>query len=351
MNLYVYAVVDVFIEIKGAPAPTAVTAGGSDKQSENSSNAPNPVTKEHHHQTPPPEKPAKDSTPPPPGVSESKGPEEDARKDSGHPVPPTDVHTKSPTPEGPGPTGGMEREGGGSGGKTPAEETRKVLKCEDPMDKCFVPGEFTACLQVSQDDSTGSFVIVQNEGQNNITVNVEATPNIVVDSKLPLHLTKGISEEVKVTYSNPNDGEITVKSGTRQCSLHTKQAVFDWQQQFQQFAAYATRMNPIYGASFLVFTVVLVGVVCACCKFARRRASGVPYQQLEMGTQAPNSSGVENTTSSVDGWEDGWDDDWDEEEAPAKPSDKKPSGSISGNGLSLRPQTNNKDGWDVDWDD
>jgi hypothetical protein len=70
-----------------------------------------------------------------------------------------------------------------------------------------------------------------------------------------------------------------------------------------------------------------------------------------MGAQAPNSSVVDNTTSTTDGWEDGWDDDWDDEEAPARPSDKKTTSSISANGLSLRTQTNSKDGWDVDWDD
>ncbi|XP_052154565.1 uncharacterized protein LOC127772652 [Oryza glaberrima] len=332
---------------EAAPAPT-VAAGGSHKESAKSSNGQNPVTKETHHQTPPPAKPPKDQTPPPPpAVSESKGQKGDAGNNSGHPVPPTDAHKTSPPPEGPGPTGGKEQEGGAGGEKkNPTEEIKKVLSCEDAAEKCSVPGEITACLQVFKDGSIRPFVVLQNEGQNDVKVDV------VIDGKmLPLQLAKGFSRQVNITYSNPNGVEITVKSGKGQCSLHTKQTVFDWQQQFQQFAAYATRANPIYRASFLVFTVVLVGVVCACCKFARRRASGVPYQQLEMGAQAPNSSGVENTTSTVDGWEDGWDDDWDDEEAAAKPSDKKPSGSISANGLSLRPQTNSKDGWDVDWDD
>ncbi|KAL5232415.1 hypothetical protein ABZP36_031191 [Zizania latifolia] len=337
---------------KGAPAPT-VAAGGSHDKSGNSSNAQNPVSKGPHHQTPPPEKPPKDSKPSLSGASESKGEEGGALKDSAPPVPSSNAHKKSPPPEGPGPTGGTDREGGGSGGKKePTEEVKKAVKCDDPMHRCSVPGEFTACLQISQDASIQPFVIVRNEGQNVITVSVEATPNIIIDNKkLPLQLAKGFSGEVNITYDNPNGGEIKVMSGDGYCLLHPKQTVSDWQQSFQQLAAYATRTNPIYGASFLVFTVVLVGVVCACCKFARRKhADGVPYQQLEMGTQAPNS-GVENTRSTVDGWEDGWDDDWDDEEAPAKPSDKKPSGSISANGLSLRPQTNGKDGWDVDWDD
>jgi len=159
---------------------------------------------------------------------------------------------------------------------------------------------------------------------------------------------------MNIAYTSSDVGNITLSDGKEDCIIHVGQSVYDLQQQLQQLAAYAMRLNPIYGASFFVFTIVLVGVVCACCKFAKRRGNvGVPYQQLEMGGQAPNSSGVDNTASTTDGWEDGWDDDWDDEEAPAGPADKKPTSSVSANGLSLRSQaqTNSKDGWDVDWDD
>ena len=158
--------------------------------------------------------------------------------------------------------------------------------------------------------------------------------------------------QVNISYINPNGGVITLKVGTEPCVLRIGKPVYDWQQQFQQLAVYATTMKPIYGAYFFAFTLVLVGAVCACCKFAgRKRDEGVPYQQLEMGSQAPDSSGANNTTSTVDGWDEGWDDDWDDEEAPAKSSENGSAGSGSANGLSLRPQTKSKDGWDVDWDD
>uniref|UniRef100_A0A804MBT5 Mon2/Sec7/BIG1-like HUS domain-containing protein n=1 Tax=Zea mays TaxID=4577 RepID=A0A804MBT5_MAIZE len=72
--------------------------------------------------------------------------------------------------------------------------------------------------------------------------------------------------------------------------------------------------------------------------FAKRRGNdGIPYQQLEMGGQAPNSSGLDNTATTTDDWEDNWDDDLDDEAAA--------------NGLPLRSQTNSKDGWNMDWDD
>jgi hypothetical protein len=150
---------------------------------------------------------------------------------------------------------------------------------------------------------------------------------------------------------SPN-GELILNGGSGDCILHASQSASDLPQQLQQLAAYATHLNPIYGAYLFGFIVVLVGIVCLCCKFARRRDNGgVPYQQLEMSAPAPNSSGADNTTSMADGWDEGWDDDWDDEEAPARPSDKKPASSVSANGLSLRPRADSKDGWDVDWDD
>src|SRR6266540_2437616 len=110
--------------------------------------------------------------------------------------------------------------------------------------------------------------------------------NFLGDAKLLSNL----YHQVAITYITPDGGEITLNDGNGECVLHIGQSVSDWQQQFQQFTAYA-RLNPIYGVYIFVFTIVLVGGVCVCCKFARRRGNdGVPYQQLEMGAQAPNSS-------------------------------------------------------------
>ncbi|KAL6620423.1 hypothetical protein ACP70R_035562 [Stipagrostis hirtigluma subsp. patula] len=302
--------------------------------------------------------------PSPPQVTRPKEGQEGGDVQASRPPPPPVQVTPPPPPEqvtpppgGPGPKGGGEAQGGseedtGTQGKEEtAGKMKEIMEKCDASHKCSFGGQFSACLQVSQNASIGSFVVVLNQGQDDITVNVKATPTIGIDMK-PQHLGKGVFRQVDITHITPDGGEIILNDGNGDCVLHIGRSVSDWQQQFQQFTAYATRLNPIYGASFFVFTVVLVGAVCACCKFARRRGNdGVPYQQLEMGAQAPNSSGVDNTTSTADGWEDGWDDDWDDEEAPAKPSDKNPATSVSSNGLSLRSQTNGKDGWDVDWDD
>ncbi|AQK94472.1 uncharacterized protein LOC100275141 precursor [Zea mays] len=283
---------------------------------------------------------------------------------SSPPPPPPTQETNShkaaspPPGGGAGPNGGTDPEDTGSQGRRMGTDKLKeaMEKC-DASHKCSSGKEFSACLQVSEDASVGSYIIVKNEGQHDIDINVKEPSSNTDNDKKSLHLIKGAFGQMNITYTTSDAGNITLSDGKVDCIIHVGQpverkSVYDLQQQFQQLTAYAMRLNPAYGASFFVFTVVLVAVGCACCKFAKRKGNdGVPYQQLEMGGQAPNSSGVDNTASTTDGWEDGWDDDWDDEEAPAGPVDKKPTGSVSANGLSLRSQTNSKDGWDVDWDD
>ncbi|KAM3411150.1 hypothetical protein ACQJBY_003036 [Aegilops geniculata] len=360
---------------EGAPVPNAAT-GGSEKSAaskepgQSSTPAGNPETGKQHQKTPPaettPTPPPPEITPPPPkttqtpkgspplpsGVPESKGQKGSEAEVSAQPVPAKNGHSESPPP------GSPKSTGGGSGNKKPATESKEVAEeCKDPVDTCSIEG-LSACLQVSKTASIGQFFIVENTGQKTVTVDVKATSDISIKQTLP-PLKKGESKRVNINYSSPNGGEVTLNVGTEHCVLRIRQPVYDWQQQFQQLTSYATTVKPIYGAYFGVFTLVLVGAVFACCKFAgTKRDGGVPYQQLEMGSQAqaPDSSGANNTTSTGDGWEDGWDDDWDDEEAPAKPSEKGPAGSISANGLSMRSPTNrsptnSKDGWDVDWDD
>nr|CAB3461179.1 unnamed protein product [Digitaria exilis] len=291
-----------------APAP-AVSAGGSPKHDSSKepgqSSATGQEAEGHRHQNSPP-------------------PAASPLKDT------TDSHKASPPPGGPGPNGGANPEDTGS-------QAKQTDKMKELMENCA---------------PVGSFVIVHNEGQNEINVTVKGLSN--TDIEQTLHLTKGTFGQIKIKYINPDGWNITLSGTNENCSIakqSVEKRVSDLQQQLQMVVD-ALRLNPIYGASFFVFTVVLVGIVCVCCKFTKRRGNdGVPYQQLEMGSQAPNSAVVDNTTSTTDGWEDGWDDDWDDEEAPARPSDKKPTSSVSANGLSLRSQTNSKDGWDVDWDD
>lgn len=349
---------------QGAPEP-AVPAGGAPKgdapkESGQSSDAGQQGESTRLHKTlQPAPPPPKDTKEPSAESGKGKGAGEEQASASTPPPPSGQEPKPSPPPGGPGPNGGTGHEDAGSQGSK--EQTDKLKEAMDKCDakhKCSYGKEFYACLQVSNNASVGSLIIVQNGGPNdiNITINVKEPSNIDVDKK-PLHLVKGAFGQMNIAKISPDVESITLYDGNGDCVIHIRQpvesqTVSEWQQQLQQLANYAMSLNPIYGASFFVLTVVLVGIICVCCKFAKRRGNdGAPYQQLEMGAQAPNSSGVDNTTSTTDGWEDGWDDDWDDEEAPARPSDKKSTSSVSANGLSLRSQTNTKDGWDVDWDD
>ncbi|KAH7654075.1 hypothetical protein IHE45_19G121000 [Dioscorea alata] len=143
--------------------------------------------------------------------------------------------------------------------------------------------------------------------------------------------------------------QIILKTKNGNCSLQTTTSLgFDWN--IEKFPAYATNAAQIYGIYILIFTILVVGGMWACCKFVRKRRrtdTGVPYQQLEMGAQTHISS-AEMHGSTADGWEQGWDDEWDDEEAIVPSSDKHPTGNASFNGLTSR--STNKDGWE-DWDD
>ncbi|CAN6346448.1 unnamed protein product [Urochloa humidicola] len=347
---------------EGAPAPSSVPAGGSPKvdslkESGQSSTAGQKAeTENHRHQKtlpPAPSPPKKTNVPSTGEIKEGA----DAQGSASPPPPPPakEANSDKPGPPPPGASvpnvGGEAKSGtnqddtGSQGKKDETDKMKQVMEKCNASHKCSIK-EFSACLVSAPVEP---FIIVHNEGKNDIIINIKEPSNIKIDK--PLHLGKGAFVQMNITYIS---GNITLNGGNDDCFINGTQpaerkSISEWQ---QMFAAYATCLNPIYGASFFVLTVVLVGIVCACCKFARRGGNdAVPYQQLEMGAQAPNPSVVDNTTSTTDGWEDGWDDDWDDEEAPARPSDKKPTSSVSANGLSLRPQTNSKDGWDVDWDD
>ena len=50
--------------------------------------------------------------------------------------------------------------------------------------------------------------------------------------------------------------------------------------------------TPVTGAYFLILAVLILRDSWACCKFIRRQAGGIPYQELEMAV--PESSSAWN---------------------------------------------------------
>ncbi|XP_078181117.1 uncharacterized protein LOC144574896 [Carex rostrata] len=276
-------------------------------------------------------------------------------------APPVSQETKKST--------NSSEEGGGVGtdrtgtktdtGTKPEENVGKIKGlCDVASEKCLNEDNWTACLQNAANDSKEIVLIVENKGENDISIDVKSTPPLVLDSK-KLDLAKHNYIKVKILISDSNHAaDITVNAGKGDCILHIKSSTgtYDWQKPFQQFASYATQFTPIYGAYLLIFTSVISLVIWACCKFVRgrRRSVGSPaYQQLEMGGVQNSQSNSTNAVvvNTADGWENGWDDNWDDEEAAV--GRPVAANGVSVDGLSSRSNNNgnSKDGWDFDWDD
>ncbi|XP_073008958.1 uncharacterized protein [Typha latifolia] len=278
-----------------------------------------------------------------PSGSDKKDPPSGTENQHGSPVisaPPSNLETKKPPSSGGGSSPNLEN----------SLDKTQMETCDASSEKCQVE-DLVACLKISGNALDELSFLIKNTGENALTVDVKPTPPIAIDVK-KIDLAKNMSRKVNIPPTSASSGgKIVLNAGKGDCVLHITPTVSDWKH-FQQLAGYATRLTPIYGAYFFVFTMLIAGGTWACCKFRRGRRvnAGIPYQQLEMGTQPQSNSAVVTTASSGDGWDDGWDDDWDEE-AVANPSDKQTTGNISLNGLSSRSRNINKDGWDVDWDD
>ncbi|XP_010922753.1 uncharacterized protein [Elaeis guineensis] len=215
--------------------------------------------------------------------------------------------------------------------------------CPESSKQCHI-AELIACLQHPKKDSKGLLLLVQNTGEDIMTVNIKVTHHIKINDE-EIQIPKRNITKISI---NATEGlEIFLSARSENCTLHTKAS--DWNL-FQDFPAYATHLTPIYGAYFLCVTMVICGGTWACCKFRRGRRvdTRIPYQQLEMGAQTQSSSAVVGS-NTADGWDEGWGEDWDEEEAAPQPSEKHTTGSVSANGLTSRSPR--KDGWDMDWDD
>ncbi|CAL9065220.1 uncharacterized protein LOC135677812 [Musa acuminata AAA Group] len=232
-------------------------------------------------------------------------------------------------------------------GRPTKPENNSVVKetCDSQSTRCSYE-KLVACLRRSENDSKNLSLLVQNTGDDALSVKIWGTPALHIDIDM-VALLKNNSKKIYLPSNDWNVTEIVLSAGKGHCTIHIATSVPDWNL-FQQFPSYATRLTPIYGAYFLLVAMVLVGGTWACCRFRKRGKrddSGIPYQQLEMGVQPQSGSAVDS--NAVDGWDD-WDEDWDDE-AATKPSEKHTSTSVSSNGLTSR--TPKKDGWDADWDD
>lgn len=228
-------------------------------------------------------------------------------------------------------------------------DPKSEVGCEAVAEKCHA-SELVACLQYSGDVSKELFLLVQNEGKDSLIVNIKTSLNSDTNK---LQVARHSAEKASVLTNATDVKEsirIILNAGKEDCIIEIKPSVSDWKRS-QQFLAYATNLTPIHGLYFLfliVFIVVGAWAFCKLKRMSRRGDSGIPYQQLEMGTQLQSSSVVADTNTAV-GWDESWGDDWDEEEGVGGPSEKHSTANVSSDGLSSKPPS--KDGWDVDWDD
>lgn len=225
-----------------------------------------------------------------------------------------------------------------------------VESCDaSSLSTCHTDHDLVACLRHQKTDSKDLVLLVQNKGENNLSVLINVPASIKIGLK-SVNLTEHGAEKISISGDATNNLKIVLNSGKESCVLEILSPIPGW----NPLQQYAEHLTPINGAYVLFATVTIAACAWACCKFVRkgrRTDDGIPYQQLEMGAQSPKSSSVVVEPSTTgDGWDQGWDDDWDEEEAALRPSNNGPNGNVSSNGLTSRP-ANKKNDWDVDWDD
>ncbi|XP_022935129.1 uncharacterized protein LOC111442092 [Cucurbita moschata] len=203
--------------------------------------------------------------------------------------------------------------------------------------KCRDQNKLIACIQSNLIESRGLAVLVLNEGEDTLEVNVTGG-NFFKGLKILKHH----KERITIPLTTETSYKLILDAGNGECVLYRSPLV-SGENLFLHLPSFDQLATPVNGAYFLILAVLIFGGSWACCKFRRRQAGGIPYQELEMAL--PESSSAVNV-ETADGWDQGWDDDWDEENAVKSPGGRH-IGSISANGLTAR---SNKDGWENDWD-
>lgn len=245
-----------------------------------------------------------------------------------------------------------QNEGATNSGNTDENNSKNEV-CETANTSNLVcrAGVLVACLLQPKIESTELFLIVQNTGEVDLNVNITSPGKIKIDSS-SLNLPKESNKKIKLVADASMDMKFILNAGKGDCVLQTKTPSSDWLS-LQQIPAYAAQVRPMHGAYFLFAAILIAGGTWAFCKFGKKEKrvdAGIPYQQLEMGTQTRSAS-VPAHVTAADGWDQSWDDDWDDEEAVVRSSAKQHAENASSNGLSSRSANPNQNGWEIDWDD
>ncbi|XP_030534521.1 uncharacterized protein LOC115743734 [Rhodamnia argentea] len=218
-------------------------------------------------------------------------------------------------------------------------------KCLIPAETCQAGDNLTACLHHPENESKGTFVLVQNGAEDPLEVKIICLPaNITIEDRL----TKQETKVVNVTADVGVCSSITVNAGNVHCNISMGVPVSGGNF-FQQFP-YATQVTPIHGLYLLLGMVVTIGGVWACCKFGKseRRIDGIPYQELEMGQVDSTSA---NVVEAAEGWDESWDDDWGDEIREVKSPSQGPEGNAAAKANGFASRSSDRNGWEDNWDD
>ncbi|XP_062074552.1 uncharacterized protein LOC133778589 [Humulus lupulus] len=196
------------------------------------------------------------------------------------------------------------------------------IKCTD------AENQLIACLRVPGNESPHLSLLIQNKGNNSLTVDISAPDFVQLDST-KVQLKEKENKKVEVSIGNGGtDSLITLTAGNRICNLDFKDLIAQNSSPKFAYLGLPTQRPTI---AFMSFAALLIMVAAWLFVSFRRRKllsiGGFTYQKLDVGL--PVSVGGKQKLTDNEGWDEGWGDDWNDEETPRTPSRPSPSLSSS----------------------
>ncbi|XP_058201737.1 uncharacterized protein LOC131316406 [Rhododendron vialii] len=229
------------------------------------------------------------------------------------------------------------------------KEGSRGEECDaDASNSCKVEKDaLIACLRVPGNDSPDLSLLIQNKGNDPLSVTISAS-NFVQLEKRNVQLQQ--KEDIKVKVSiieGGTDSTIVLTAGSGNCSLDFRDFTSlnpMKETEDSRKSAYINLVKKPHLIVFIVISTLLLITASAwmCVSFKRRHfdSNASKYQKLDM--ELPVSGGRKVVSEINDGWDNNWDDNWDDEEAPKTPS-MPVTPSVSSKGLASRRL--NKEGW------
>ncbi|XP_065871565.1 uncharacterized protein [Euphorbia lathyris] len=197
----------------------------------------------------------------------------------------------------------------------------------------------SACLNTSSSNSFKDlFLLIRNDGEEPLKANVAI---VDIDVQLPeILLSKHQAKKIKILANIDGSPSIILNAGNGKCIIPVGSPELD----NASYGHYIAYLSPIYGAYFLLFTVLIAGGVWACCKFGKNEEQ-IRYQELEM--EQPTARSV-NDEEMEAGWNQGWGNNWEEEVKSRNEHGTETENVSAANGHISK--ASDPDGWENDWE-